>query len=142
MIASTSFLSSLVQKPGIHQILPLNIKELKESIENIVPKTGKYSEWKEEKSEESNASLQILEPTPMTIMETLVRSLLKVEMLHFILESNASEHSARMIAMKNATENATSVQKELGLKLNKERQAAITQELTEISTAKEALSAQ
>ena len=78
----------------------------------------------------------------MAIMETLVRGLLQVEMLHFILESNASEHSSRMIAMKNATENATSVQEELGLKLNKERQAAITQELTEISTAKEALSAQ
>lgn len=142
MIASTAFISSLVQKPGVHKILPLNLQELGEMVENIVPKTGKYSEWKEKEGKESSASLQILEPTPMAIMETLVRGLLRVEMLHFILESNASEHSSRMIAMKNATENATSVQEELGLKLNKERQAAITQELTEISTAKEALSAQ
>ena len=142
MIASTAFISSLVQKPGVHKILPLDLQELKEMVESIVPKTGKYSEWKEKESKESNASLQILEPSAKTIMETLVRGLLQVEMLHFILESNASEHSSRMIAMKNATENATSVQEELGLKLNKERQAAITQELTEISTAKEALSAQ
>ena len=142
MIASTLFFSALVQKPNTLQILPLDLEELKDAVENIVPKTGKYSEWQENNGNGNGVSLQILEPTAQAIMETLVRSLLKVEIFHFILESNASEHSARMIAMKNATENATSVQKELGLKLNKERQAAITQELTEISTAKEALSAQ
>ena len=142
IIASTLFFSALVQKPDIRQILPLDLEELKEAVENIVPKTGKYSEWKEKEVSESEiSSLQILEPDPKAIMETLVRDLLEVEILHFIFESNASEHSARMVAMKNATENATSVEEELGLKLNKERQAAITQELTEISTASEALSA-
>ncbi|MDA1337553.1 MAG: ATP synthase F1 subunit gamma [bacterium] len=143
IIASTLFFSALVQKPAIRQILPLNLKELKEAVENIVSKTGKYSEWKgEEIIENETSSLQILEPNVKAIMETLVRGLLEVEILHFIFESNASEHSSRMVAMKSATENASSVEEELRLKLNKERQAAITQELTEISTASEALAAE
>ena len=74
------------------------------------------------------------------ILDSLVRNLLRVQILHYIFESNASEHSSRMVAMKNATENATSLEEELQLALNKARQAAITQELTEISTAREALS--
>jgi len=59
-----------------------------------------------------------------------------------VFESNASEHSSRMIAMKNATENANRLGEELTLALNKARQAAVTQELTEISTAKEALTSE
>jgi F-type H+-transporting ATPase subunit gamma len=129
-VASTRFVSALVQKPEVHQILPLHLQELKAIIENIVPKTGK------------GELPFVLEPSKEAIGETLVRDLIEVEILHFVFESNAAEHSARMVAMKNATDNAASLQEELGLRLNKERQAAITQELTEIASAKEALSTQ
>lgn len=139
VIASTQFFSALVQKPNIRQLLPLDMEELKDVVKNIVPKTGKYADWNSEESDTEKLP-HLLEPSPWAILEALVENLLKVQMLHYIFESNASEHSSRMVAMKNATENATSLQDELQLSLNKARQAAITQELTEISTAKEALS--
>jgi len=139
MIASTQFFSALVQKPSIRQLLPLDMKELKDAVENIMPKTGKYADWNSEEHGEGELP-HLLEPSPEAILETLVRNLLKVQILHYIFESNASEHSSRMVAMKNATENAASLVDELQLALNKARQTAITQELTEISTAKEALS--
>ncbi|MDP2735817.1 MAG: FoF1 ATP synthase subunit gamma, partial [bacterium] len=91
---------------------------------------------------ESEPSSHLLEPTSEAILDTVVRELIRVEILHYVFESNASEHSARMVAMKNATENASAIEEELGLQLNKARQSAITQELTEISTAKEALTAE
>jgi len=139
VIASTQFFSALVQKPNVRQILPLDMEELQEAVKNIVPKTGKYADWNSEEGEEEKLP-HLLEPSLEAVLKTLVKSLLRVQMLHYIFESNASEHSSRMVAMKNATENATSLQDELQLALNKARQASITQELTEISTAKEALS--
>jgi len=58
---------------------------------------------------------------------------------HIILESNASEHSARMVAMKSASDNAKDLISKLTLDFNKSRQAGITRELTEITAGKEAL---
>ena len=139
VIVSTQFFSALVQKPNIRQLLPLHMEELADAVKNIVPKTGKYADWSSKESTKEKLS-HLLEPSPGVILESLVRNLLRVQILHYIFESNASEHSSRMVAMKNATENATSLEDELRLALNKARQAAITQELTEISTAKEALS--
>ena len=139
VIVSTQFFSALVQKPSTKQLLPLNMEELKDAVKNIVPKTGKYADWSSEENGTEELSY-LLEPSVKAILQSLVRNLVQVQILHYIFESNASEHSARMIAMKNATENAASLQDELQLALNKARQAAITQELTEISTAKEALS--
>lgn len=140
VVASTQFFSALVQKPNMRQLLPLDITELQDAVKNIVPKTGKYADWHSSEQGKEESSLHLLEPSPEAVLETLLRDLLKVQILHYIFESNASEHSSRMVAMKNATENATSLEGELQLALNKARQAAITQELSEISTAKEALS--
>ena len=64
---------------------------------------------------------------------------LNFQMFQILLESKASEHSARMVAMKNATENAKQLIKDLTLEYNKMRQASITNELLEISTAAMAL---
>ena len=88
----------------------------------------------------NNGAVQyLLEPSAHEILEKVIRDLVQVAMLHLLFESSASEHSARMMAMKNATENAEGMIETLNLELNKSRQAAITQELTEIATAKEAL---
>ncbi len=142
-ICSNQFVSALVQKVEISQILPLKNETLQQVINSIVPKAGKYSELagQDEKTEESRNISYLLEPTRGEIMENLAQDLIRVMAMYFIFESNASEHSSRMLAMKNATENAGRLQEELTLKLNKARQAGITQELTEISTAKEALTA-
>lgn len=138
-VCSNQFISALLQKVGIHQVLPLDKDELQKTIDGIVPKTGKYSEIKEEAHKEENNLSYLLEPAREEIMGDLSENLIRIMIMHFIFESNASEHSARMLAMKNATENAGRLQEELTLKLNKARQAGITQELTEIATAKEAL---
>ena len=138
VVCSNQFVSALVQKVKVQQILPLNVEELERAVESIVPKTGKYSELTQE--EESTKDLSyVLEPSREEIVRTLVRNLIQVEIAHFVFESNASEHSARMMAMKNATENAEDLMETLNLELNRTRQASITQELSEISTAKEAL---
>lgn len=138
VVVSTHFISALVQKPGVRQVLPLTMEDLQKAVEEITPTTGRYSEPAGDGDGEEETA-HLLEPAPQAILETLVRDLVEVEILHYVFESNASEHSARMVAMKNATENASGIQEELELELNKARQAAITQELTEIATAKEAL---
>ena len=143
VFCSTQFVSALVQKPAISQVLPLQREELEKIIENIVPKTGKYAQIAEqEKNDENNNVQYVLEPSAKDILEQVVRDLVRIIIVHLVFESNASEHSSRMMAMKNATENAEGLIDELNLELNKSRQAAITQELTEIATAKEALTSE
>ena len=72
-------------------------------------------------------------------MEELVPELVNVALHHALLESKASEHSARMVAMKAATDKAGEMSKELLLKFNKARQAAITREVSEITSGVEAM---
>ena len=142
VFCSTLFISALVQKVALTEVLPLTLKGLQDVIERIVPQRGRYSELAENNDITQKEISYLLEPSSQAIFESLLEDLVRVEVLHLVFESNASEHSARMVAMKNATENAKSLKEELELELNKARQAAITQELTEISTAKEALSAE
>jgi F-type H+-transporting ATPase subunit gamma len=136
----TNFISALKQEVVHRPLLPLNEKTLIQVIENIIPETGRFSEFK-------NIHLQgkseyKFEPTPEAIIEELVPSLVTLEMFHSILEANASEHAARMVAMKNASTNAKEMIGKLTIKYNKERQAQITKELIEIVSGKEALAAQ
>ena len=142
LFCSTNFISALKQKVEVRQALPLSLESLEKLIAGIVPKTGKYSDLGEQEEIKRIPSPYLIEPSAKEVFEQLVSLLVRVEILHFILESNASEHSARMIAMKSATENAESLIETLTLELNKARQSAITQELSEITTAKEALSAE
>ena len=80
------------------------------------------------------------EPRPGEVLDFIADRLIRADIVHFLSESLASEHSMRMMAMKNATDNATSLTNDLTLAMNKERQAAITQELSEISAGAEAVS--
>jgi len=81
----------------------------------------------------------ILEPSRAYIIEELVPTSLKIQFYKAVLESNASEHGARMTAMDKATENAGDLLKELRLLYNRSRQAAITNEILEIVAGAEAL---
>ena len=89
--------------------------------------------------EDSSAVEYLFEPDKKTIVEDLIPKSLKIQLYKGILDSNASEHGARMTAMHKATENATDLQKELKLTYNKARQAAITAEILEIVGGAEAL---
>jgi len=73
-----------------------------------------------------------LEPNAEAILSTLIPSLVSIEIYHGLLEAAASEHSARMVAMKNASDKAGEISQELNLKFNKARQAIITREVSEI----------
>jgi F-type H+-transporting ATPase subunit gamma len=126
MVIYTEFISTLKQKVSKKQILPIpqeNEFDIENSEPAIMQKGGEY----------------IFEPNVESILNTLIPFLLDIYIYHIILESNASEHSARMVAMKNASENADSILKNLTLSYNKARQASITGAIAEITAGVEAL---
>lgn len=146
-IAYTNFISTLKQESVVRRILPIDLGFIKEIIEGIVPEYGRFSESmvardKRGQSPPGTGEFRyeyLLEPNPKEIFKTLIPSLFEVAIHHIILESNASEHSARMVAMRNASENASDILDELTLSYNKARQAGITKELLEVVAGKEAL---
>jgi F-type H+-transporting ATPase subunit gamma len=81
----------------------------------------------------------IFEPNAEGVLEVMLPYYLQYQIFQMILDARASEHSARMVAMKNATDNAHQFIKDLTLEYNKMRQASITTELLEIATAQMAV---
>lgn len=136
----TNFVSALKQEAVLRPLLPLNTDTVKKVIENIIPATGKFSELRNSTLAE-NATEFKFEPSAEAIVAGLVPALVEIELFHSILEANASEHAARMVAMKNASENAKDMIGSLTILFNKTRQAQITKELIEITSGKEALAA-
>lgn len=132
-----NFLSTFEQAPKTRAVLPLQRDELTAIMEGIRPKTGKFSEM--EAGDKARAISYAIEPSAEEVFETLVEQLVQVMLYHALAESKASEHSARMVAMKNATDKSKEVAKALTLKFNKARQAAITAEVSEITGGIEAM---
>jgi F-type H+-transporting ATPase subunit gamma len=127
-IAYTDFISALNQKAHVKQILPIVKEELKDLIEKIgEERTAEKIEIKKQ------LVPYVFEGDMNTIVESLAEKLVRMQIYHMILESNASEQSSRMIAMKNASEAAGEMIDDLTLMFNKARQASITQEISEIS---------
>ena len=89
--------------------------------------------------EENQLSDIVYEPTKQIVIEKMIPRYLNIIMWQYLLESNASEQAARMLAMENATSNAEDMIKELTLQFNKARQTAITTEMLEIVSGAEAL---
>lgn len=116
----TEFISSITQTPRVKRILPAGYREVQIS-ENI--REAKY------------------EPSEKVVLDAVAARLVEAQLYQALLDARASEHSMRMLAMKNATDNATELTEDLTLEMNKARQAAITQELAEISGGAEALAA-
>jgi F-type H+-transporting ATPase subunit gamma len=118
-LAFTRFVNTLRQIPTVRRILPL------------VP---------EEEDVDERPPLQyIFEPDPETVLGAVLPRLIEVSVYQAILENLASEHSARLIAMRNATEAASDLIEELTLQANKARQWRITKEMLEIASGAEAL---
>ncbi len=119
------FVSTFNQKPKMIQLLPLEWDELKEFACDA------------DQSVENAETL--IEPSPDMLVKEIIPQLVEYLIYHCVLESNASEHSARMTAMRNASDNARDRVGELTLDYNKARQEQITREVCEISSAKEVL---
>lgn len=118
-IAYTDFVSMIKQEPIVAQLLPIRPTEIRE--EHTAPKEFTF------------------EPTKDAILEFILPRALETILYQKILESIASEHSSRMIAMKNASDNAKDIIDDVTLTYNSIRQAKITQELAEITSAANAL---
>jgi len=127
------FVSGLEQVPKVRQLLPVSSGDLHKILEE-----GLVSD---DIKKESTLPIDCyhLEPTREDVLNTVLPMLLDAQIHHGILESAASEHSARMVAMKNAGEVAGEMQEELTQMYNKARQAAITQEIAEIAGGAAAL---
>ena len=110
-VVYNNFVNTMSQKPVLEQLLPLPETE-DEEVRDI---------WD-----------YIYEPDAETLLDTVLVRYIEADVYHAVLENLASEHAARMIAMKNATDNAGDLIDELTLVFNKARQAAITQEISEI----------
>ena len=126
-VAYTDFISALNQKPSIKQLLPISKKDLLEAIESI-------GEDKIQKDSDSNEKPDYLfEGNQELLIDALGEKISRMQIYQMLLESNASEQSSRMVAMKNASEAAGEMIDDLTLVFNKARQANITQEISEIS---------
>lgn len=131
-LAYTDYVSSLKQTPRIKQLLPIPKEE------DVV--LGSVGEWESfSKTESMDMGEYIFEPSPEKVLENILPRLIETQIYQAVLESDASEHSARMMAMKNATEAAHDLIDDLTLAFNQARQAGITQEIAEISGTKAAM---
>ena len=132
----SEFVNTLVQKPKEKQLLPIQeISDFKAGI----GQDGKEEETSN-KAKDLTADLDyIYEPSADAVLTELFPAYVHFQTYHMILEAQASEHSARMVAMKNATENAKNLVDDLTLEYNKARQTAITNEILEISAAQLAM---
>ena len=124
------FVNTLTQQPVLVPFLPIG---------KIAAATAGINAPKKELSEHHTPQIFEFEPDEETVLGELLPHSLNFQMHQFLLETKASEQSARMVAMKNATDNAKEIIKGLTLEYNKLRQANITKELLEITTAQMAV---
>lgn len=132
VVAYTDFVSALTQKPVILNLLPLGAPEDTKEI-------GELSEAHDAKLEPASNTDYAFEPSPMAVLDRILPRLVETMVYQAVLESAASEHSARMMAMRNASESAGEMIESLTFTFNQARQAGITQEIAEISSGKAAL---
>ncbi|RBP37349.1 F-type H+-transporting ATPase subunit gamma [Roseimicrobium gellanilyticum] len=135
LVAFNNFINTVTIVPTVEQLLPVNPVTLggKRDFEGM---SGVYQPTEQQAGDNPE---YIFEPDARTVFETILPQYVNNTLWQMLLEARASEHSSRMVAMKNATDNAKQLIKDLTLEYNKLRQAAITNELLEITTAKMAL---
>jgi F-type H+-transporting ATPase subunit gamma len=128
-LAYTDFVNTLVQDPTIRLLLPIRPGRVESKVmsehlsSELVPSRFEY----------------LYEPSPAALLDTILPRFTELQIYQALLEALASEHSARMVAMRNATENANELVGDLTLTYNKARQEAITKEMLDIAGGAEAL---
>jgi len=127
------YISPLTQELRRETLLPLQDATILEGGEHDVDRDD------HDDDDEGKHALVEYEPGPEEILERLVPAYVEISIYRALLESTASEHGARMTAMRNASENAGDIISDLTLQFNRERQAAITQEIMEVVAGAESL---
>ena len=125
----THFINTINQKPTVRTLLPISRFDLPQA--SVAADSGN-----------GNGDPMVgytFEPAPEAVLDMMVPYYLHYQIYQMVLDARASEHSSRMVAMKNATDNAKQFIKDLTLEYNKMRQASITTELLEIATAQMAV---
>lgn len=130
----SNFKSTFEQLPTRRTLLPLSLETISQLVADIRPVKGK---WSEDIALEAPAAYEV--ESSDDIAGALVPRLVAVSLYHMLLESKASEHSARMVAMKGASDKSKEVARDLTRVYNKIRQASITREVSEIVGGREAL---
>ncbi|MDE2071445.1 MAG: ATP synthase F1 subunit gamma [Patescibacteria group bacterium] len=158
-IAYQNFVSTFEQRPTVRTLFPLSLTELNHMVEDLnfaktnLPGEKSGPQGRRERQADETGDPRTfqeggllkpitytVEPSEAEVLEAVVPRLASVAIHHALRESAASEHSARMVAMKSATDKADELSVELTRRFNKARQAAITRELSEIVGGMEALS--
>lgn len=130
----TDFVSALTQKANLRQIIPVRKESLREFIESVGDNIDNILEQKKEKIN------YLFEGDKDKLLGSLAEKLTRMQIYQMLLESNASEQSSRMVAMKNANEASGEMIDDLTLVFNKARQANITREISEISAGMASMS--
>lgn len=129
IIAYNHFISSISIKQEMRRLLPVSPENLQNMIEE-----SRHNKTDEDTKDFSLSEKYIFEPSEEELLDEVLPRLTEMQIYEALLESWASEHSSRMMAMKNATDNAGSLIEELTLSFNKSRQNSITQEISEIAS--------
>lgn len=130
-LAYTDFINTLSQEPTIRLLLPIRPGGVESKV---------MSEYLDQETTLATGEY-IYEPDPATLLDTILPRFTELQLYQAVLEAIASEESARMVAMRNATENAKELVSDLTLTYNKARQDAITREMLDIAGGAEALAA-
>ncbi len=133
-----NFISTFEQTPTVHKIVPIKPDLMRKIVEGIRPARGKYAPIEGHQTSLMPAAYTI-EPDADSVLAVLLPRLLNIAIFHALLEAKASEHSARMVAMKSATDKAKEMAHNYTRTFNKVRQAAITREVSEITSGIEAM---
>ncbi len=138
-IVYQNFVSTFEQHATMRTIFPLSLVELERVVHDMTPKRGAFAHTNG--VEPVNPKLYTVEPSEEEVFSNILPKLAGIFVYHALLESQASEHSARMVAMKSASDKAEEMEHSLTLQFNKARQAAITREVSEITGGMEAMAA-
>lgn len=141
----TDYVSPMVQKTHSRRLLPLSKGALQDELTEM--HHSKKMMYEEDVQSEMNvrASVNVsaqyaIEPSPEIVLQTLIPRLIEMQLFHAVLESNASQEAARMMAMRNATDAAKDMVADFTLSYNQIRQAKVTQEIAELSAGMAAVS--
>ena len=132
VVIYTDYISAVNQQTRIRQVLPISKIDIEKQIAEIDVLAKEYG------LDEPITDYKI-EPSPEEVLEFIIPRLVEMQLFHAVLESQASEQSARMMAMRNATDAAGEMSEDLTLAYNQIRQGKITQEIAEISAGRAAL---
>ena len=132
ILGYTDFITTILNKPRLRQVLPISRKDLEKQLEELGGKISKKEEMEEIK-EEVAQKFYTFEPNREKLLSVILPKVVESQIYQAFLEFQASEFSARMLTMKNATDTAEDMIGSFTLQYNQARQSAITSELAEIS---------